>query len=211
MAAIKISSLPPLLNFSLNTGDYVVAITPIPGSSKYRAVRADSQQIISLVRAGITNQSLSSTDDVIFNSITSTTSVSSLNISAAHFFGDGSQLTNVFDQVLDTTSDVIFNSVSATEIFATNINIGGNSVIAKFSQTINHTGSPSPVLHTINHPFVTEDVTVQLFERKLQPGGLVQLELVIASIAHITNGTTSLVAITIVNKNDATYKIVITG
>lgn len=211
MGAIKISSLPPLLDLSLNAGDYIVGITPIPGTSKFRAVRATSRQVTNFAKAEITNQSLSTTNDVIFNKITGSTSISSINISASHFFGDGSHLTNVFDQVLDTTSNVIFNSVSATELSAANITINNRPAITKFSQTITHTGAPAPVLYTIAHPFVTEDVTVQLFERTLQPGGLIQLELVIASIIHITDGTTSFVAVTINNNNNASYKIVITG
>jgi len=57
------------------------------------------------------NQSLNTTDNVVFN-----------NVISGAFLGDGSGLTDLFDQELDTTDNVIFNWVTAHSFFGD----GGN-------------------------------------------------------------------------------------
>lgn len=210
MAAIKISTLPPLLGLSINQNNYIPIIIPVVGTTRFTTVKATSLQVASFIQSTITNQSLSTTSDVIFNSI------SGVEISAVNLYGDGSHITNVFNQSLNTINSVIFNSVSTNTLSCktlstTEIFINGNQSVSKYTDTINHTGGPTPVLYTINHPFVSEDVMMQLFERKIQPGGLVQLEVVIASIVNITNGVNGIVAVSINNLNNATYKIMLIG
>jgi hypothetical protein len=214
--AIRISSLPPYVGIQITPGDYILVISPSSTPSGFTTLRATPLQVANYVKAEITNQSLKTTDNVIFNKLVSTTSVSSQSISAINFFGDGSHITNVFDQTLNTFDDVTFASLSSASlstnsIAAKSVEINGLRAASKFSATINHTGVSTATLYTINHPITAEDITAQLYERRVLAGGNVQLEQVIAAISNFTNGTLNFITVTITNNSSAEYKLVIIG
>jgi hypothetical protein len=220
MAIIRISALTPYIDFQIKDVDYIPIITPVVGPTPFKTFRASSIQIARYVTSTITNQQLSSTNDVIFNNITCSTSLSANTVSAEMLYGDGSNLTglaNNFDQTLNKADNVTFNRVdtdtlSCVNLSATNLYINGLQVVSKYIAEINHTGSSTPATYSVPHPIKSQDVIVQIFEQKVIMGGGVSNEVVLASTIHTYDPTTGgQLTINLTNLTDAIYKVVIIG
>ena len=214
--AIRISSLPPYVGIQVKPGDFFLVISPTSTSTGFTTYRASPSQVSTFIKDSITDQSLRTTDQVTFNKITSTTSISSQSISAVSFHGNGSSLTDVFDQTLNVADSVTFASVSARslsgeDLTVKSIIINGLQATSKFSAVINHTGDSAAALYTINHPLTSEDLVVQLYERRVLAGGNTQLEQVLAATSNFTNGVLNFTTVLISNISDAEYKLVIIG
>lgn len=204
--AVRISNLNPFLGVKIKGSDIVpINVLNLDGVT-YSTFKATALQIRNYVADTITDQSLLKSSSVQFNSLTSTLSISSARISATNLYGDGSNLTNVFNQSLNTNNNVKFNTLSATN----GIKIGEQSVASKYTTTLNHVGNVAEQVYTINHPFVTIDVLVQLYE--ITNNGLVEsTSKVIASIVNTVDTNNGVTAVTIANKDSATYKAIILG
>lgn len=204
--AVRISNLNPFVGAKIKGTDIVpISVLNLDGIT-YSTRKVPALQIKTYVAELITDQLLFTNSNVTFNSLTATDSVSSVNISATNFFGRGANLTNVFNQDLNTTNSVKFNTISATG----SIKIGQQSVVSKFIGTINHPGSPLDTLYIINHPFLTTDVIVQIYE--VAGGGVSDLTVnVLTDIVNKVGATTGITEITLSNPTPANYKVLIMG
>jgi len=218
MATVRLSKLPPYVDLAIKSADYLPINTLNAVTGIWRTHSATGIQVAEYVVSTVTDQSLFQTSDVKFNSVTGLASVSTTNLSSSFIYGDGSHITNVFNQTLNTTNSVKFaeltsNNINTGTISATQISINGLNSPVKYSAIINHAGSPATTIHTISHPLTSEEVIFQVFERTVIPGGAgnVQLEMVLTNVFHTTNSIISFATIPILNVNNATYKVVILG
>lgn len=185
IVAKKLSHLDPYVGLQIQNTDYIPIIYKVPGAVTYLTLRASSDQVANYFKSTLTNQALSTTNDVIFNSLTCTTAISSASISAA--------------------------SVKITSITATNITIDGRGAVSKFSADINHTGSTTASIYNITHPIPSEDVTVQLFEKTVV-GSTVSHKLVITEITNTFNPLIGGVATVSINSLvSADFRLILTG
>lgn len=176
MATItRISSLTPYNDAQIKGVDYLPIITPSVGATPFATFRASGEQIARYASSTITNQQLSSTSDVVFNTVNTST-------------------------------------LSTVYLTATDITIKGLPAVAKYSFEINHIGSSNDTAYSVSHPISSEDVMVQIFEKKVNLSGTVRHEMVLASTSHLYNPTTgSTLLIDITNTLNATYKVIIIG
>lgn len=206
IVAVRLSNLTPFIGAKIKGTDIVpINVLNLDGVT-YSTFKATALQIKTYVAESITDQSLFKNSGVTFSSLTATNSINSVNISATNFFGSGSNITDIFDQELNTTDSVKFDTVSATG----SIKIGQQSVVSKFTDSIHHAGSPLATVYVINHPFMTTDVIVQVYE-VTGTGISENTAKVITDIENKIGTTTGVTEVTLTNLTPANYKVMIVG